>query len=60
VRERVLKRERAREREREKERESERARERENKLNTDEGDEITYEYLVVAMGLKLHYNKVIR
>ena len=28
------------------------------KLTTTEGDEISYEYLVVAMGLQLNYNQV--
>ena len=29
-----------------------------NKLTTSEGDEISYEFLVVAMGLQLNYNEV--
>jgi NADPH-dependent 2,4-dienoyl-CoA reductase/sulfur reductase-like enzyme len=29
-----------------------------NKLTTSEGDEIAYEFLVVAMGLQLNYNEV--
>ena len=31
-----------------------------NKLTTSEGDEISYEFLVVAMGLQLNYNEVRR
>ncbi len=29
-----------------------------NKVTTDAGDDITYEYLVVAMGIQLHYEQV--
>ena len=29
-----------------------------NKLTTSEGDEISYEFLVVAMGLQLNYHEV--
>lgn len=29
-----------------------------NKLTTSEGDEISYEFLVVAMGLQLNYQEV--
>ena len=30
-----------------------------NKVITEDGSEINYEYLVVAMGLQLNYNKVV-
>ncbi len=31
-----------------------------NKVTTAAGDEITYEYLVVALGISMHYDQVLR